>query len=185
TCWGGYTSAFGGELVQWQGPDGSRILTVPRYASEALVKNSTWQTTAWDNGKEYITSALAAGIKNPIGMCLQDAGWRNGPWLKQKARYETWRNYIGHIADKQQASLWKFTQEDVLVSLVWGAQVLQRIAQQVRTAEDRLTAAEKYAAITALYDGTSWPQQALDTAWKSLLLAQHHDCWIVPYNGPE
>lgn len=183
TCWGGYTSAFGGELVQWQGPDGSRILTVPRYSSEALVKNSTWQTTAWDNGKEYISSALAAGIKNPIGMCLQDAGWRNGPWLKQKAQYETWRNYIGHIADKQQVSLWKFTQEDVLVSLVWGAQVLQRIAQQVRAAENKLTAAEKYATITALYEGTAWPQQALDTAWKSLLLAQHHDCWIVPYNG--
>lgn len=183
TCWGGYTRAFGGELVQWQGPDGSRLLTVPRYGSEALVANSTWQTTAWNNGREYIQSALAAGIKNPIGMCLQDAGWRNGPWLKDKARYETWRNYIGHIADKQNAEVWKFSQEDIQVSLVWGAQALQRIAQQVRSAENKLAAAEKYAAIGALYDHSTWPQQALDTAWKSLLLAQHHDCWIVPYNG--
>jgi alpha-mannosidase len=185
TCWGGYTRAFGGELVQWQGPDGSRLPAVPRYSSEKLVANSTWQTTAWNNGNEYIQSALAAGIRNPVGMCLQDAGWLGGPWLKEKAQYETWRNYIGHIADKQHATLWKLSQEDIQVSLVWGAQVLQHIAQQVRSAENKLAAAEKYAAISALYDHQPWPQQALDTAWKSLLLAQHHDCWIVPYNGRE
>lgn len=183
TCWGGYTRAFGGELVQWQGPDGSQMPTVPRYSTEALEANSTWQTTAWNNGRDYIQSALAAGIKNPVGMCLQDAGWRNGPWLKQKARYETWRNYIGNIADKQHAEVWKLSQEDIQVSLVWGAQVLQRIAQQVRSGENKLAVAEKYAAISALHDRSPWPRQALDTAWKSLLLAQHHDCWIVPYNG--
>jgi len=116
-------------------------------------------------------------------MCLQDAGWHNGPWLKQQAWYETWRNYISNVAGKSKALLWTLSQEDIQVSLVWGAQVLQRIAQQVRAAENKLIAAEKYAAITALYDHTPWPQQQLDTAWKSLLLAQHHDCWIVPYNG--
>lgn len=183
TCWGGYTRAFGGELVNWQGPDGSQLLTVPRYSSESLLQNSTWQTTAWNNGKEYIQSARAAGITHPIGMCLQDAGWRNGPWLKQHALYQTWRHYIGNVADKRNVPVWKFSQEDIHVSLVWGAQVLQRIAQQVRAAENKLITAEKYAAITTLYDQLPWPQQQLDTAWKSLLLAQHHDCWIVPYNG--
>lgn len=183
TCWGGYTRAFGGELVNWQGPDGSRLLTVPRYSSEALLPNSTWQTTAWNNSKEYLTSARAAGIANPVGMCLQDAGWRNGPWLKDNAQYETWRNYIGNVAGKTNVPSWRLSQEDIQVSLVWGAQVLQRIARQVRAAENKLIAAEKYAAITALYDHVAWPQQQLDTAWKSLLLAQHHDCWIVPYNG--
>jgi alpha-mannosidase len=183
TCWGGYTRAFGGELVTWEGPDGSRLPAVPRYASEALLANSTWQTSAWNNSPEYIRSALAAGIQQPVGMCLQDAGWRVGPWLKERARYETWRHYIGHVADRRQASVWKLRQEDIQVSLVWGAQALQRIAQQVRRAENRLAAAEKYAAINTLQHHQPWPQQALDTAWKSLLLAQHHDCWIVPYNG--
>ncbi|WP_298732549.1 glycoside hydrolase family 38 C-terminal domain-containing protein [uncultured Chitinophaga sp.] len=183
TCWGGYIRAFGGELVQWEGPDGSRLPTVPRYSTEKLVSNSTWQTTAWNNGEAYIQSALAAGIRRPVGMCLQDAGWRVGPWLKENAQYATWRHYIGHIADRQQATLWKLSQEDIQVSLVWGAQVLQRIAQQVRMAENKLAAAEKYAAIRVLHDHQTWPQQSLDTAWKSLLLAQHHDCWIVPYNG--
>lgn len=182
TCWGGYTRAFGGELLQWQGPDGSQLLTVPRYSSEELLPNSTWQTTGWNNSKEYIQSARAAGIANPIGMCLQDAGWRNGPWLKTQAQYQTWRDYIARIADKTNVPVWKFSQEDIQVSLVWGAQVLQRIAKQVRAAENKLVTAEKYAAITALYDHTPWPQAELDAAWKSLLLAQHHDCWIVPYN---
>jgi len=184
TCWGGYTRAFGGELIQWRGPDGSMLPTVPRYSSEALLANSTWQTTAWNNGEEYIQSSLAGGITRPVGMCLQDAGWRNGPWLKRQAKYETWRNYINYT-DIKNTSVWKLDQEDIQVSLVWGAQVLQRIAQQVRHAENKLAAAEKYAAINRFLHHHSWPVQALDTAWKSLLLSQHHDCWIVPYNGPK
>jgi len=183
TCWGGYTRAFGGELVRWQGPDGSQLLTAPRYSTEALLPNSTWQTTAWNNSDDYIRSALAAGITHPVGMCLQDAGWRIGPWLKGNTTYDTWRHYMGHVADTQQATLWKFSQEDLQVSLVWGAQVLQRIAQLVRHAENRLAMAEKYAVINRVHHQQAWPQQALDTAWKSLLLSQHHDCWIVPYNG--
>lgn len=183
TCWGGYTRAFGGELVEWEGPDGSRLPAVPRYQSEALLERSTWQTTAWSNNTEYIRSSLAAGITHPVGMCLQDAGWRIGPWQKDQARYETWRNYIGNIAGRQHTTLWKLSQEDIQVSLVWGSQVLQRIAQQVRNAENKLAAAEKYATISTLRQQLPWPQHSLDTAWKSLLLSQHHDCWIVPYNG--
>jgi alpha-mannosidase len=30
-----------------------------------------------------------------------------------------------------------------------------------------------------------WPQAQLDEAWRTLLLSQHHDCWIVPYNRHE
>jgi alpha-mannosidase len=40
TCWDGYTAARGGELVNWVGPDGTSILTVPRYACEALQPGS-------------------------------------------------------------------------------------------------------------------------------------------------
>ena len=188
TCWGGYTRAFGGELVNWIGPDGNSILTVPRYATEELWKTSTWQTTAWNNGQDYLQSALHYGVKHPVGMCLQDAGWHNGPWLGKRAdnstiQYTTWRNYFEHIADHKLATDWRLSQEDILVSLVWGSQVLQRIAQQVRSAEDKLVATEKLAAMAAVKRGFAWPATAFDRAWESLLLAQHHDCWIVPYNG--
>src|SRR5579871_6701329 len=86
TCWGGYTTAHGGELVNWVGPDGSSILAVPRYACEALQPGSCWQTIAWHNSPEYIEACVKQGIAHPVGMCLQDAGWRGGPWLGRAAK---------------------------------------------------------------------------------------------------
>ena len=44
TMWGGYVSAYGGELVNWVGPDGTRLTTVPRYACEDLQPGSCWQS---------------------------------------------------------------------------------------------------------------------------------------------
>ena len=185
TCWGGYVKNYGGEIMDWVGPDGTTIKMVPRYASEQLEDNSTWQTTAWVNSKAYISSALAAGIKNPVGMCLQDAGWKNGLWLSKNdpSVYTTWRNYFAHIADTANAQRWRVSQQDIKVSLVWGAQVLQRIAQQVRVAENNILQSEKLAGMYAIANSKPLQQDAFDKAWRTLLLSQHHDCWIVPYNG--
>ncbi|MVM35041.1 hypothetical protein GO755_33755 [Spirosoma sp. HMF4905] len=189
TCWGGYTRAFGGDLVNWIGPDGTQITTVPRYATEGLLPNSTWQTEAWTNSPKYINDALAYGIKHPVAMTLQDAGWRNGPWIGngdkgyQPTEYTTWRDYVANLSIKTPTQDWHFSQEDMLVSLVWGSQVLQKIAQQVRVSENKLVMAEKIAALSEVYQNTPWPQKAIDEAWRTLMLSQHHDCWIVPYNG--
>ncbi|SPE60876.1 Glycosyl hydrolase 38 domain protein [Verrucomicrobia bacterium] len=190
TCWGGYTRGHGGELVNWIGPDGVGILAVPRYQVEALKTGSTWETMAAFNLPAYIQAAREAGIAHPVGMCLQDAGWRFGPWLTHApgayspTEYVTWNHYFETVAVPRVAPDWRVTQEDFQVSLVWGAQVLQRIAQQVRGAENRLAQAEKLATLAWVYGHTPWPEAALDEAWRTLLLAQHHDCWIVPYNGP-
>lgn len=189
TCWGGYTRGFGGELVNWIGPDGTKLITVPRYAVEKLVANSTWQTEAWTNSPDYIKAALNYGIEHPVAMTLQDAGWRNGPWIGngdkgyQPTEYTTWRNYFQNASIKTPKQDWKFSQEDVLVSLVWGSQILQKLAQQVRVSETKIVAAEKIAAIANVYEKKPWPQTSLDEAWRTLMLSQHHDCWIVPYNG--
>jgi alpha-mannosidase len=184
TCWGGYTRAFGGELVNWIGPDGTGILTSPRYAIESLKPNSIWETIAASNSKEYVQKALAYGIAHPVGMCLQDAGWAFGPWLRgAPAIYETWRGYMSAIIPTSTPTDWRFTQEDVLVSLMWGSQILQRIARQVRSAENRIIVAEKLAALAKVWRDTPWPGESLDEGWRTLLLSQHHDCWIVPYNG--
>jgi alpha-mannosidase len=189
TCWGGYTTAYGGELVNWIGPDGTKIVASPRYAVEALQPGSTWQTIASGNSLYYISVCLASGIKHPIGMTLQDAGWKNGPMLGdghntyQPTVYTTWANYFENIAIKNPTDYWKFTQEDVLVSLVWGSQILQRIAQEVRHSENSIVSAQKLAVIAKVDAGVNYPQADFDKAWRPLLLSQHHDCWIVPYNG--
>ncbi|RYY37056.1 MAG: hypothetical protein EOP46_04100 [Sphingobacteriaceae bacterium] len=189
TCWGGYVRAFGGELINWVGPDGTKLITVPRYATEKLLPGSTWQTNAFYNAAEYVNDAFAYGIEHPIGMTLQDAGWRNGLYLGngkksyQPTEYTTWRNYFENIAIKTPKQDWKFSQEDVLVSLVWGSQVLQKLAQNVRHAENNILMAEKIAAINKIYHNSLWPKAGIDEAWRTLMLSQHHDCWIVPYNG--
>ncbi|HTJ12553.1 MAG TPA: GDSL-type esterase/lipase family protein [Dinghuibacter sp.] len=180
TCWGGYAAAYGGELVNWIGPDGTRITTVPRYAVESLKPKSTWETIASNNAVNYVNAALQAGITAPVGMCLQDAGWKNGPWhtAYQPTVYDTWTHYIEHHTTGKTTDNWHFSQEDVLTSLVWGGQILQRVAQKVRASETRIVATEKLASMT----GLDWPEASLDEAWRTLLLSEHHDCWIVPYN---
>lgn len=201
TCWGGYTRAYGGGLVNWIGPDGSAILTVPRYAIEALKPHSTWETIAENNSLAYVLSAFRAGISTPVGMCLQDAGWEFGPWIKpgeaykpgsddlhdvknsyHPTIYETWRGYIEQHTPGKTNDNWHFSQEDVLTSLTWGGQVLQEVARKTRAAENRIISAEKLAAMAAVYKGAPWPGASFGEAWRTLLLSQHHDCWIVPYN---
>ncbi|HXO74421.1 MAG TPA: hypothetical protein VN824_04305, partial [Puia sp.] len=164
TCWGGYTRAFGGELVNWIGPDGSWILTVPRYGVEALKPRSIWETIASGNSKEYVGKALKAGIQHPVGMCLQDAGWAFGPWLGRggdayaPTKYETWRGYVENVSTGKADKDWKFSQEDVLVGLMWGSQVLQRIAREVRVSENKVVVAEKMAAMAHVWKGLTWPE---------------------------
>jgi len=188
TCWGGYTSAFGGELVRWVGPDGTSIPAVPRYACEELNEGTTWQTIAWDNSPYYLDKCLAAGIRHPVGMCFQDAGWKNGPWLgrgsdaSRRSTYTLWTDYIENVALCQPSAEWHFTQEDVRPGLMWGSQVLQRIARSVRRSENNMMQTEKIAAMAYVERGFRPDRAAVDEAWRTLMLSQHHDSWIVPYN---
>ncbi len=188
TLWGGYTRAYGKDLVNWIGPDGTAILSVPRYGSEALEENSTWQTTAWNNSDAFLQSSFAYGIKAPVGMCYQDAGWKNGPWLghgdhiKNNSIYVTWKEYMEDISAGTTDDDWHFTQEDMLVNLMWGSQALQRIAQQVRRSENSIVMAEKIGAMANIDNRYVASESDIREAWRMLMLAQHHDSWIVPYN---
>lgn len=188
TCWGGYTAAYGGELINWIGPDRTAILTVPRYACEELEENSTWQTTAWGNSEAYLKACFNYGIKNPVGMCYQDAGWKNGPWLghgnkvRNNSVYVTWKEYIENKSVGSSSDNLHFSQENMLVNLMWGSQVLQKIAQEVRISENKIVIAEKIAAMATIENNYTPLQTSLDEAWRTLMLAQHHDSWIVPYN---
>jgi alpha-mannosidase len=189
TCWGGYSAPYGGELVNWTGPDGTAILTVPRYECEQLEKKSVWQTTAWGNHDDYLDACRAAGIAHPVGMTYQDAGWKNGPWLgtgekiRNNSTYVTWREYIEEVTAGETDDDYFMSQEDVRPALMWGSQVLQTIARQVRATENGIVAAEKMAAMATLAAGYDYPRRDVDEAWRTLMLAQHHDSWIVPYNG--
>lgn len=188
TCWGGYVDGFGNGVIDWMGPDGTVLPTVPRYACETLENNSVWQTASWNNSKEYLQACAAAKVSYPVGMCYQDVGWKNGPWLgsdehiKSELRYVTWREYFTSIYKGDVTDVWRLSQENIRVSLMWGSQVLQRIAQQVRHSENILVQAEKIASMTYIEGNELLSEAELAEAWRTLLLAQHHDSWIVPYN---
>lgn len=189
TCWGGYTEAYGGEFVNWIGPDGTSILTVPRYSCEKLGENSTWQTAAWNNSLSYLNDCYNAGILHPIGMCFQDAGWKNGPWIgneadtKNKSIYVRWRDYFEKFSAGKNDYYWHLSQEDLHVNLMWGSQILQKIAQEVRLSENKMIIAEKISAMANMENKYICSQREMDEAWRTLMLAQHHDSWIVPYNN--
>ena len=187
TCWGGYSAGFGKGVVKWTAPDGSYILAVPRYECEEL-GDKVWETKANGRYQDYWEACVAAGIQRPVGMCFQDAGWTNGPWLDYGGAthpdvgYLTWRQYFeGEPADAVH-EVYKMSQEDVLGGLVWGSQILQKLAREVRRAENKLVMTEKTGALLSLATGKAPEQALIDEAWRTLLLSQHHDCWIVPYN---
>lgn len=189
TCWGGYSAPFGHGVVNWIGPDGTSITAVPRYECESLVEKTVWQTLAADNSEAYLEACRAAGIKHPVGMCFQDAGWTGGPWLSYDGRtrnnsiYVTWREYFETVAQNDPREDYRMTQEDVRASLMWGSQVLQRIARQVRHSENGIVMTEKIGAMLKIAENKGLDQAKIDEAWRTLMLAQHHDSWIVPYNG--
>ena len=177
TAWGGYAAGFDAELVNWTGPDGSTIATVPRYACEELRK--VYETESAYATTEFARKCVAHGIPHPAGMYFQDLGWAAKPHVAADyIRYVTWREYIHKIADKP-SKTWRFSPEDVLTTLPWGEKTLQAVAQQVRSAENRLPAAEKAAAMAWLEGNTAWPSDRLRDAWDSLLWAQGHDAWIT------
>ena len=194
TCWGGYSAGFGNGNVDWTGPDGSVILANPRYECEEL-GDKVWETKANGAYKSYFLDCVKAGIERPVGMCYQDAGWRYGPWLDQfgkwmkdkdnlgqNIKYVTWREYFENEPEGTSHQVYRMPQEDVLGGLVWGSQVLQRLSQQVRSAENKLVMTEKTAAMLNMQTGKAPDQSLIDEAWRTLMLSQHHDCWIVPYN---
>lgn len=188
TCWGGYTSQARGGVVRWTGPDGTFLRAVPRYSTEAL-GNDVWTTTANGLHPDYYSSAASDEVRHPVAMCFQDAGWTNGPWLSEERKEEdsvenvTWTEYFTQVAGRDKAVPYRMNQDDVRVALVWGSQVLQRIARSVRKAENSIVAAEKTGVIAHLANNYDYDHSAMDEAWRTLLLSQHHDSWIVPYNG--
>ena len=177
TAWGGYTSGFDADVVNWVGPDGSSIPAVPRYAVEELLK--TWETESVTGSPEFSRKCVANGIPHPAGMCFQDLGWAAKPRVRgEHIQFVTWREYMQKVADKPSKE-WRFTAEDILVTLPWGEKTLQAAAQQVRSAETKLVAAEKLSAMAWLDGGQAWATADFERAWDDLLWAQHHDSWIT------
>jgi alpha-mannosidase len=177
TAWGGYAAGFDADLVNWVGPDGTPIPTVPRYACEDVKK--VYETESGNPTPEFARKCVAHGIPHPAGTYLQDLGWVAKPKVAAEfIRNVTWREYIHHIADPPTKN-WNFGIEDILTTLPWGEKTLQLVAQQERSAENRILMAEKMAALVWMEKRIPWPEAEFTEAWDNLLWAQGHDPWIT------
>ncbi len=177
TAWGGYTAGFDAETVDWVGPDGTSIAAVPRYACEELLR--VWETESVNGSAEFSRKCASHGIAHPSGNCFQDLGWAVRPRVAgAHIRFVTWREYMKQVAVKPQKQ-WRFTAEDILTTLPWGEKTLQVLAQQVRSAENRVLMAEKMASMATALHGGLFPAERLQRAWDQLLWSQHHDAWIT------
>lgn len=177
TAWGGYSVGMDAETVNWIGPDGTAIRTVPRYACEELL--DTWRTEAQTGSRAFAEKCIEHGIAHPAGMCFQDLGWAARPNVQgDYIRFVTWREYMQSIAAKTTRD-WRFGIEDIRCALPWGEKTLQKATQQVRSAENRLIVAEKMASLAAIWGKQRYPVIDLRTAWDKTLWSQHHDSWIT------
>src|SRR5690606_32595721 len=102
--------------------------------------------------------------------------------IEHNSTYVTWTGYIGDIPSRQTDDSWPFWQAGVLVNLMRASQALQRIAADVRKPENNRVMAEKISAMAYLDNNYQPLADDEDEAWRTLMMAQHHDSWIVPYN---
>ena len=181
TAWGGYCEPYidengkTAEIVNWAGPDGSSIPTIPRYACEDAV--CVYATEARDSTKEWMEKCNKNGIENPTGMYFQDLGWRAGQGTGgDHIEFSLIKDYF---KNKLNSSLpyWQPGQEIFRGALPWGDKTIVKLAREVRKLEGEITVSERLTALSSLYKNEN-NEDALYEAWKLLLLSQHHDGWI-------
>jgi len=180
TAFAGLAAGEDALLLEWVGPDGSRIPAVPRYACEDTCR--TWETEARYLKRAFVEKCRDRGISQPVGTGLQDIGWRGKPALPFKDsdlqegdfRYSTWSTYLDALME-QTPNPRRLELDDFRVGLPWGDARLDRVAQVTRQAEWRLQMVERTEVICAdpqeeRLDLREWEQD--------VLRAQHHDNWI-------
>lgn len=193
TAWGGYSQGHDAEICLWEGPDGTTIPLVPRYACEDLVK--TWETESVDATEAFTEKCAEHGIAHPTGMIFQDLGWPSWPRLggtpasgqadtPNHVVHTTWKEYFTSVAG-QPMETWRVTQETFTGALPWGERVLVRMARQVRRGEKEMLQCERLHALGAIVSGQCKHMERMQEAWNHLLMSQHHDGWICAANGKE
>lgn len=181
TAWGGYCESYidgnskTAEIINWAGPDGSFIPTIPRYACEDAV--CVYATEARDSTKEWMEKCNNNGIENPTGMYFQDLGWRartgtNGEHIE----FSLIKDYFNNKSNSN-IPYWQPGQEIFRCALPWGDKVLVDLSKKVRKLEKDILLNERLIAFASLY-GNDKNEEKLKEAWEYLLLTQHHDGWI-------
>lgn len=187
-------------LVRWRGPDGSEVLTAPRYTFmdyPILGDEHAGATTGglvggdlhlWDGARlrAFAAEARSRGIRAPLLARVADIKPPESPLPnleeleKHGLRPVTHRQYF-QVARRGRLPVVTFGPADIPASIPWGLGG-DRLQQAGAAAEGALLAAERLDAVARAAGGQSPGARRrlwrLDSAWKRLLLSQHHDLHV-------
>ncbi|MGA2657275.1 MAG: hypothetical protein ABSH34_07120 [Verrucomicrobiota bacterium] len=188
----GYNPAFDAPVGWWVGLDGSRLPAVPTYPGEGAAFGKTtvdnWILTRWP-GKDT-PKALAdfrhdfACIRPLLASRADDSGLRREALVQEcegKPEYrwllldELFRIFPKPVAE------FRTQPNDFVTRMPWGY-CGNGIWNASRQAEVQVLTAERLAALELMAGGTN-REPDLESAWKNLLVAQHHDvqiCGLLP-----
>ena len=183
-------------LVRWQGPDGSTVLTVPRYPFQHynrlrathrglanMALSATDDRPDWDPESlvPFEQAAHQQGIAQPLVTDLKDINLPDAPWERaieaarmSNVRLVTIREYLDLVL--HEGPLVSYELDDIPSTLPWGLQGEMLVKAQM-AAEGALLVAERLDAMAHVLGRTS-DEEKLAEGWKSLCLAQHHDLYI-------
>jgi alpha-mannosidase len=183
----GYNPCFDVPIGWWVGLDGSRVATVPTYEGEGAQFGKTtvdnWILTRYPSKDAPKSPAdfrqEFRRIRPLLASRADDAGLRKEELVKE---YEGKPGFQWILLEEllprfpaPQEEL-KTTANDFVVRMPWGY-CGNEIWNLSRRAEVGVLTAERIAALAALA-GEDGCESDLERAWKSLLVAQHHDIQI-------
>ena len=197
THWGpfGTDPAEDSSLVSWQGPDGTRVLTIPRYrfmtydllapdhigVQNAGLTGSDFDTWPLEDVAEFRRKALSCGIRYPFLCRSADPKPPESPLpgvlaltARADVRQVTLQEYF-HLPHGDTPVV-SYGVDDIPATIPWGLGG-ERLCREETRAEGELLLAERVDAIACSL-GKESQEERLDAAWKSLLQAQHHDLHV-------
>ena len=183
----GYNPTFDAPVGWWVGIDGSRIPAVPTYVGQGAEFGRTtkdnWILTRYpsDQSRESLQDFREqfARITPLLATRADDAGLRREELVRQ---YEGVPGFRWLLLEDVFSKLPTPTEpletapNDFRVRMPWGY-CGNEIWDQCRRAEVAVLTAERLAAIEHLLGGDAHEMELM-TAWKDLLIAQHHDIQI-------
>ncbi len=188
----GYNPTFDAPIGWWVGFDGSRLPAVPTYPGEGAAFGRTtvdnWFLTRYPSADAKASPddfrRQFAHIHPLLASRADDAGLRREELVKQ---LEGKPGYRWILLDELLARFpkpeaeFRTRPDDFTVRMPWGY-AGNEIWDRSRQAEVSVLVAERLAALSLLSGGAG-QEDELRTAWKNLLVGQHHDiqiCGLLP-----
>ena len=188
----GYNPTFNVPIGWWVGLNGSKIATIPTYVGEGAEFGKTpidnWILTRYPGSDSKFSMEdyrrKFENIKPLLASRADDSGLRKEELVRE---YDKKPMFQWVLLDKLMGKYPQPTTDmvtqpnDFVVRMPWGY-CGNEIWNDSRKAETSVLIAERLAAVEVLNGGKSHLQE-LDSSWKKLLLAQHHDiqiCGLLP-----